>query len=646
MIAGLVLMLIGLVTIFVPWLGLVELEPISKAFVSVAGVILGLTGGFVLFLRLYRKTSANLAFVRTGSGGAKPVLDGGSIVIPLIHNVIPIALETMKLDVERIGEDALITRDNLRVDVRGEFYIKVDANREDIIAAARSLGEKGTHPAEVAKLVFEKLVSALRSVAATMDLVEIHGRREDFAKAVFESVREDLKHNGLTLESVTISRLDQTDPKTLSDDNIFDAQGKKKITEITQAALVERNRLTRDAERATTQKDVETRQEILTLERTKAEAEAAQAADVANVRKAKEREQREFAIEQERLVREAEIAQNQQVEQRRIAQELAVQASDIARQQELIAKEQEREQADITRKKAVETARITQEQAVEVAAREQQINVAKKETERAAAERDKLQAEAARETAQQEVLTVQVTQEANREAEKRLIAAKQVIEQDKIKRQTDAEVEAFAEVKAAEAQQMAATAEAAARLQRAEAEAKATRMQAEADQARKVVDVNIERERVEVEQKRVEVERQSLENKQTFERAAIEFETQKLRIEAEKEVKIALANSLGTFMSRGQFQVYGDPTTMSKMMTQFSHGLGFGNLVEGLLSSGPEVFRELGADALDKLRGLLNGGNGAPPAPEPEPEPAGEVDEFDVTFDEEPPAEPSQSKPR
>lgn len=618
MLAGLVLMVLGIVATLFPWLGFVEMNVITGGAVSFGGLVLSAAGLFMTILRLYVKTSANMAFVRTGSGGNRTVLDGGAVVIPLVHNMIPISLETMKLDVERVGEEALITKDNLRVDVRGEFFIKVAADSEDIKAAARSLGEKGTNPDQVARLVFEKLVSALRSVAATMELADIHSRREDFAKAVFESVREDLKHNGLTLESVTISRLDQTDPSTLRDDNIFDAQGKKKITEITQSAQVERNRLTRDAEQQKASKDVETRRQILALERQQAEAEASQAAEVANIRAAKEREQKEFAIEQQRLVREAEIQQQQLIEQRRIAQELAVQTADLERQKTLIAQEQAREQADIERKKTVE-----------VAARQQQIAVATKEAERAAAEKLRLEAEAAREAANQQVLTVQVTQEASREAEKRLIAAKQEIEQAKIKRQTDAEVEAFALVKQAEAEQLAAEREAAARLQRAEAEAKATRMQAEADEARKMVDVNIERGRVEVEQARVDVERQSLENKQTFERAAIEFETAKLQIEAEKEVRIALANSYGQFMARGNFQIFGDPTTLAAMTQQFTRGLQVGSLLEGLSANLPEEVRQLGQKAIDAVSRMTSGGDGkaAAPAEEPAPQEAELADE-------------------
>src|SRR5690606_15002901 len=120
-----------------------------------------------------------MAFVRTGMGGARVVRDGGILVVPVVHQVIPVSLETMRLNVERRAQHALITKDNLRVDLSAEFYIKVQANEEDILQAARSLGGRNVQPQAVSELVQEKLVSALRTVAATKDLVELHSRSEE-----------------------------------------------------------------------------------------------------------------------------------------------------------------------------------------------------------------------------------------------------------------------------------------------------------------------------------------------------------------------------------------------------------------------------------------------------------------------------------
>src|SRR5205085_10467716 len=128
------------------------------------------------------------------------------------------------------------------VDLSAEFYIKVQPSKEDILQAARSLGGRSVHSEAVSELVEDKLVSALRTVAATKDLVELHSKRDEFASAVQEIVTHDLATNGLTLETVTISSLDQTDPSALQERNVFDAQGLRKIAEITQKARVERDR--------------------------------------------------------------------------------------------------------------------------------------------------------------------------------------------------------------------------------------------------------------------------------------------------------------------------------------------------------------------------------------------------------------------
>ena len=589
---GGLLILVGLAVMTVVFLGVVPTLP--WWFTLILGAALMFAGMMAGVMKLYRKTAANQALVRTGSGKAKVVLDAGTVVFPVLHEVVPVSLETMKLEVERQGQDALITQDNLRVDVKAEFYIRVNPSEEDILQAARSLGTKSINAQAVGHLVFEKLVSALRSVAAQKELAEIHSDRKTFASAVQELVTEELQQNGLLLETVTISRLDQTDPHGLSDENIFDAQGKKKITEITAAARVERNRLERLAEQAITQQNVHTTEQVLGLERQRAEATATQERDVANVNAERARERQAFSVAQEQAVREAEIARD-----------LAIETANIERDRTLIRRQQEREQTDIERAKAVE-----------VAERLKQIAIAEQEAARARAEQEALSAQAERERASQQIVTVQATAQAEREAQTKLIAAKQVIEQDKIKRETDAEVAAFAEIRKAEASQKSADLEAQAKMKLAEAESRAKEMVAQGDQAQRLVEVNVERERVNVEQARVEVERKALENRQTFDRAAIEFETSKLRIEADKEVQMALAAALGQFMSKGNYNIYGDPTTMSQMFSQYTQGMGFSNKLDGLLRTLPaplqDVLSGMGPQATEMLEEFLRqrAGNG------------------------------------
>src|SRR4051812_35737888 len=390
-----------------------HLGPWSRGVMLFFGVVTIAADIFMLMVsRLYRKASANMAFVRTGWGGAKPIKDGGTFVMPVIHQVIPVSLETMRLNVERRGPHALITKDNLRVDLSAEFYIKVQANRDDILQAARSLGSRSVQPDAVSELVQEKLVSALRTVAATRDLVDLHCKRDEFASSVQAIVIHDLAHNGLTLESVTISSLDQTDPTQLQERNVFDAQGLRKIAEITMKAKVERNEIEQESSKQVVQKNVATRKTVLDMERDQAEFEADQKAKVANVRAEREREVAAFKIEQDEAVSKRDIEKMKNIETAEVERTLAVEQAQIGKQIALVAKQKEQE-----------TTTILKKQAVEVAERGREVAVAEKERERADAQASVLAAEAEREKAKQSVVTVQVTSEAERDAQKKLIAA-------------------------------------------------------------------------------------------------------------------------------------------------------------------------------------------------------------------------------
>lgn len=571
-------------------IGFVEralLMGLGAALVVVSFVVL-------VIMKMYHKASANMAFVRTGMGGVKPIKDGGAIVFPVVHQVIPVSLETMRLNVERRGPHALITKDNLRVDLSAEFYIKVQANEEDIIQAARSLGGRNVQPDAVSDLVQEKLVSALRTVAATKDLVELHAKRDEFASAVQQIVVHDLAHNGLTLESVTISSLDQTDPSQLQERNVFDAQGLRKIAEITQKARVERNVIEREAEKSVAEKNVETRKEVLELSRAQAEAEAEQKMKVANVNAERERQIAEFKIQQDEAVAKRDIEKNRQLQMSEVQRKLVVEQAEIDKQTALVAKAREQQQAEVLRK-----------QAIEVAERAREAAVADKERDAATARAAALLAEAEREKAAQAVTTVQVTTEAQREAEKKLIAAKQVVMENKIREETNADVLAYMRVKEAEAERQAAQMQYEARLRLAEADAASATKKAEGDRAVKMVDVNVEREKVNVESARVEVERTSLQNKQEFEEAALKFELEKLRIQAEKEVRMAAAAAMANMFGKAQMTIFGDPTTMAAMSQQFLKAAGYGTAAEGLIKTLPpeakDLLSNLGQAVVDQM---------------------------------------------
>ena len=575
------------------------------AMVVFGGILVIFTPVLAMFTKLYRKTSANMAFVKTGMGGAEPVLDGGKIIFPLFHQMVPVSLETMRLNVERRGTHALITKDNLRVDLSAEFYIKVQANKEDILQAARSLGNRSVQAEAVSELVEEKLVSALRTVAATKELVELHSKRDEFATAVQQIVIHDLAHNGLTLESVTISSLDQTDPTQLQERNVFDAQGLRKIAEITQKARVERNIIEQEAQKQVVTKNVESKKKVLDLERDQAEFEAEQRMKVANVRAAREREVAEFRLAQEEAVARRDIEKQKMIETSSVEKLLAIEQAEVARKIAMIEKNREQE-----------TSEIAKTTAVDVAARAKEVAIAQKEQERAVAQAAMLAAEADREGARQKIAMVQLTAEADREAQKKLISAQQQVAEKKLRDQTQADVLAYTRVKEAEGEKLAADMQYEAKLRLAEGDAAAMTKKSEGDRAIKMVDVNVERERVGVEQVRVEVERQSLANREQYNEAALQFELDKLRIQADKEVRIAAAQALGNMLSKANMQIFGDPETMAKMSAQFMRATSMGVAMDGFLKAVPaegrDLIERLGSAVMSQVK----------PAPAPEVKPA------------------------
>lgn len=582
---------------------------------SVGIVSLVLLSVVVVITKLYQKASANRAIVRTGMGGLKVVHDGGILYIPVLHRLLAINLETMRLDVERKQKDALITADNLRADLAAQFYIKVQPTEEDITNAARSLGERSVDEAGVKELVFDKLVSALRTVAAKATLFELNSEREKFAAAVKTAVEADLKHNGLTLESVTISGLDQTAANLLDSTNVFDAQGKRRIAEITQAANVERNKLERDAEQQIATKDVATRQAVLKLELEREKAVAEQGRDVANAKAEAGRKAQEFKITQEQAVAQADVEKQR-----------AIEAAKIEAQKKLVLTTQERELADVARQKAVETAGVEKQKTVEVATRDQQIAIAAKEAERAAAEARRLEAEAEREKAAQSVKTVEVVQSAERAKQQGVIAAQAEAEKKYVEQQRTADAEAYRLKALAEGKKAAADAEAFAKIKAAEAEQEAATRRAAGEKAIQIVPVEIAAKKVDVERSsqmiavdvaskqvdvkraQVAVDRQELEQKEQFGKAALGFELDKLRVIKTAEIQIETARALGSITQKAEMTIFGTPETMADMTAKYAAAMGLGKSAEGLfagLGDGPA--REAVDGAVDAVTGVLRG---------------------------------------
>lgn len=559
-----------------------DLGPVVTSFMMGGGFILFVAVGILaIFAKLYVKTKASEAFVRTGSKGLVVIKDGGALVIPLLHNIVRVSLETIRLEVLRELKDSLLTKDKLRADIRAEFFVRIMPTDEAIKNASRSFAN-GVTTTSVKTLVEDKLISALRTVAATMTLEELNSQRDNFLREVTASVKEALDHNGLTLETATISKLDQTNPENLNENNVFDAQGLRTIAEITQAQRTVRNEVERNGEQARKEQDVKTRQQVLELERQQAEAEAAQKAEIAKIQAEKDRDAQEKQIAAAKAVELATVAKTQALE---VAERQKQSATEVA--------EREKQQAITMAEQKVEVAKRAAEQAVAVA-----------EAERAKAVALQASAEAEAEKERQNVTTVQVTATAEREKQQKVIQAQAEADSSYVTAQRSADAKAYSVQKDAEARKAAADADAEAVTKKATADAVAATKRAEGATAEAMVPVTVKQAEVAVEQKRVDVLRQELEAREKHGQVAQQFEVAKLEIEKRAEVQIAAANAAATLYGTIKANVYGTPEDVSKMAGQFMRGMGVATMAEGFLAGSGDELGVMGQQVMGALKAI------------------------------------------
>jgi flotillin len=444
---------------------------IAVALPAVIGLVAILAIGLVI-ARLYARAEKDRSYVRTGLGGQKVVLDGGSIVLPVFQSIRWVNLQTLRLDVRRENAEAMITKDRMRVDIGVEFYVRVKPDQQSIALAAQTLGDRTNEADQLRELVEAKFVDALRSVAATMVLADLQEKRADFVKRVQETVASELELNGLELESASLTKLDQTDTKYFNPNNAFDAEGLAALTKITEAKRQERNLTVRNAEVAIAQQDLEARQKTLEIDRQKKEAELSQERDIVN----KTAETRAAAAQKEaeaqRAENEARITTQQAVALREAeakqAQEQARIAAELAIQQRKIEADRTAETLAIGKKRDIELA--DQDRAIAVADRSRAESDA-----RAEAEKSRALAIAAEES----VATAQQVAIAERERQIAVLAARQAAEQEAAKVTVQAQAERNAADDRAEAVRTSAKADSDAALIRAEAQAKTYEVEAE-----------------------------------------------------------------------------------------------------------------------------------------------------------------------
>jgi uncharacterized membrane protein YqiK len=242
-------------------------ENLINYLIIAAAIVVGLFVIGMILARLYRRSSKEVSFVRTGFGGQKVIMNGGALMLPVLHEIIHVNMNTLRLEVVRTAEQALITKDRMRVDVQAEFYVRVQPTMESIANAAQTLGRRTMEPAALKELVEGKFVDALRAVAAEMAMEELHEQRVNFVQKVQAAVSEDILKNGLELESVSLTGLDQTNREFFNADNVFDAEGLTKMTQAIEERRKTRNDIEQNTQVAIARKNLEAQTEQYQIHR-------------------------------------------------------------------------------------------------------------------------------------------------------------------------------------------------------------------------------------------------------------------------------------------------------------------------------------------------------------------------------------------
>jgi len=397
-------------------------------------ILLALAIAIIVYLLhwLYRRSSKEVSFVRTGMLGEKVVISGGAFVLPIIHNITQVGMRTLSITIKRSGDKSLITKDRMRAELVTEFFTKVPPEQKAVATAAQTLGNRTLDPEHLREVVQGRFADALGEVAAKMTLDEIQENRGQFVKEVTKIANESIGHTGLALETVSIISLDQTPIEQFNPANTFDSQGLTQLTEQIESRKKKRNDITQDTKISIENKNLETVQKELEIKKNEEFSRYQQEREIA-IQKAKERtETVKQKAEKDREAEEAEITSQEQIEVAKISQNQVIEVERKLTETRLIGEIEKRrkEQNELEKNAALdirqkdldtevkilkldresEYARLEKQRSVDVRRAQEKAAIVKEQSER---QKD---AEEAQIIAEQGIKNAQIAQQRNLDA--------------------------------------------------------------------------------------------------------------------------------------------------------------------------------------------------------------------------------------
>jgi uncharacterized membrane protein YqiK len=342
---------------------------VSWAVLVVLGVLL--LGFLAIVARMYQKAVQGEALVRTGMGDTK-VSFSGILIVPILHKLEVMDIKLKTIIIARAGAEGLVCKDNMRADVKVNFFVRVNKTHDDVVNVAQSIGaHRASDPQALEALFDAKFSEALKTVGKHFDFIELYNSREQFKQEILRIIGTDL--NGYVLDDCAIDYLEQTPLNALNQDNILDAEGIKKIIALTSEQKIQANQIQRDQQKTIKKQDVEAQETILQLEKQLTENQEKQLREIASIR-AREAAETEKVRQEERL----------KGERARITTEEEVKIAEQNRDRQILVAERNKQRTD-----AIETERVAQAQALEANERERMVALAQIEKEKALEEEKK-----------------------------------------------------------------------------------------------------------------------------------------------------------------------------------------------------------------------------------------------------------------
>ena len=585
----------------------------------------------IMVSKFYHKVEQGQALIINKLRAEPEISTTGGMVIPIIHKKEIMDISTKRMMLERKGRSGLICQDNIRADIIITFYIRVNETKEDILRVAKQVGcDRSSYPETLQELFEAKFSEALKTVGKQLNFTELFTQRDIFRDKIKEVIGQDL--SGYVLEDVAIDFLEQTSIHDLDPNNIMDAEGIRRITELTAQQSVQTNDLKRQEEIRIKRQNIDAKEKGLELDRQLADAQAKQTREISSVQAREEAETAKIVQEELCKSEQARIDTEQVVA---VAEENKQREADIAEQNRFraVAIEEEkvkraRQVEAIDREKEVETLRIDKEKALEI----ERKNIAEVQRERIMVEKGVAQEE-------ELIKDLRVVSEANRQKDEQVIKAKGEAEQALVKDIESAKAQEQAAEHIARKMQTIAEAE----LKTASKQAESKKILAEGNQAEAasqgLAEAQITLAQADAHERQGEAEARSLELKLTAEAKGIqekalaeatglrekqdvlnamseqarEFETFGLRLNQERELTLAkLENSvdlaekqagvLATALSEANINIMGGD---GEFLRQFMSSITVGKSIDGLVNES-ETVKTLFKDHLNGDRNIMD----------------------------------------